>query len=145
MGMASLYINQVRARAGLTTPIVLTAANYFDRIVHERRVELVFEGHTLYDMKRWRLAHIVWDGNAMSAADLKSNIGLAIKRNTQPYGLWPYRYYNPGNANDGKWIFTEVLPAPVTGSNRFQLGNYYSNINNDILAHNPKIVKQPNQ
>ncbi|AYL99051.1 RagB/SusD family nutrient uptake outer membrane protein [Mucilaginibacter celer] len=142
---ASTYINQVRSRAGLTTPLVLTAANYFDRIVHERRVELAFEGHILFDMKRWRIAHIVWDGNPMTAAELVTNIGDAKKRNTQPFGLWPYKYYNPGNANSGKWIYKEIKPAPVTGSNRFQMGNYYSQISDDIISKNPKIVKQPNQ
>ncbi|MCQ6960604.1 RagB/SusD family nutrient uptake outer membrane protein [Mucilaginibacter aquariorum] len=143
-GIAIGYINQVRARAGLVTP--LTAGDLtFDRIVHERRVELAFEGHTLFDMKRWRLAHVVWDGNQMSVTDLVSNIGNARKRNTQPYGLWPYKYYNPGSPNNNKWLFKEVLPSPVTGANRFQLGNYYSQIGNDILSANPLIVKQPNQ
>jgi len=136
------YINQVRARAGLTIPLTTLT---FDRIVHERRVELAFEGHTLFDMKRWRLAHIVWDGSGMSVTDLVSNIGSATKRNTQPYGLWPYKYYAPGTANDGKWLFKEVLPGPVTGANRFQFGNYYSQISDNIIASNPKIVRQPNQ
>ena len=141
---AAGYMNQVRARAGLIVP--LTAADMsFDRIVHERRVELAFEGHILYDMKRWRLAHIVWDGNKMTVTDLLTNIGKASKRNTQPYGLWSYKYHNPGNADNGKWIFKVVLPSNVTGANRFQLGNYYSNINDDIISRNPKIVKQPNQ
>ncbi|QTE36904.1 RagB/SusD family nutrient uptake outer membrane protein [Mucilaginibacter sp. P25] len=142
---ASGYLNQVRVRAGLTTPLVLTAANYFDRIVHERRVELAFEGHTLFDMKRWRIADAVWDGNSMSVADLVTNIGKATKRSTQPFGLWPYKYYNPGDVNNGKWIFKETKPSPVTGSNRFLLGNYYSRIGDDVIAANPKIVKQPNQ
>ena len=142
--LAADYMNQVRARAGLTIP--LTAGDItFDRVVHERRVELAFEGHTLYDMKRWRLAHIVWDGSAESKTDLLSNIGIATKRNTQPWGLWPYKYYNPGNANDGKWLFKEVLPGPVTGSNLFQFGNYYSRIGDDVISANLKIVKQPNQ
>jgi len=141
-GTALGYINQVRSRAGLTTPLALLT---FDRIVHERRVELAFEGHTLYDMKRWRLATKVWDGNQMSVADLVSNIGSATKHNTQPFGLWPYKYYNPGNANNGKWIFKEVKPSAVTGANKFQAGNYYSQIGDDILSANPKIVKQPNQ
>ncbi len=46
-----------------------------------------FEGHILFDMKRWRLAHIVWDGARMNAANLTSNIGKATKRSTQPYGF----------------------------------------------------------
>ncbi|WP_207515071.1 RagB/SusD family nutrient uptake outer membrane protein [Longitalea luteola] len=142
--VAAGYMNQVRARAGLIIP--LTARDItFDRIVHERRVELAFEGHILFDRKRWRLAHLVWDGNKMTAADLLSNIGSATKRSTQPFGLWPYRLHDPGNPDHGKWTFKIVLPVTVTGTNRFRLGNYYSFIDDNIRANNPKIVRQPNQ
>ncbi|HXO73872.1 MAG TPA: RagB/SusD family nutrient uptake outer membrane protein, partial [Puia sp.] len=142
--VAAGYMNQVRARAGLVIP--LTAGDItFDRIVHERRVELAFEGHILFDMKRWRIATAVWDGKPMSKADLLSNIGVATKRNTQPWGLWPYKIYNPSSPNNGKWIFKEILPAAVSGFDWFRLGNYYSAINDNILAANPKLVKQPNQ
>lgn len=142
--LAADYINQVRARAGLTTPLT-TAEVTFDRIVHERRVELAFEGHYFYDMKRWRLAHIRWDGVPMSLNDLRSNIGQATKHSTQPWGLWPYKVYNPGSPNNGKWVYREVLPSVATGTNLFRLGNYYSFINENIVASNPKIVRQPNQ
>jgi hypothetical protein len=143
-GDAANYMNMVRARAGFTIP--LTAADItFDRIVHERRVELAFEGHILFDMKRWRLAHVVWDGTKMTVTDLLSNIGQATKRNTQPYGLWPYKLYDPSSPNNGKWTYKIVLPALVTGANRFRLGNYYSFIDDNTRANNPKIVKQPNQ
>ena len=138
------YINQVRTRAGFPTPLT-EAQLTFDRIVHERRVELAFEGHILFDMKRWRLAHVRWDGNRMSETELVTNIGKANKRSTQPWGLWPYKYYAPGDPNNGKWMFRIVLPALVTGVNNFQMGNYYSFIPDDVRANNPKIVRQPNQ
>lgn len=141
---AAMYMNQVRARAGLTTPLA-PADITFDRIVHERRVELAFEGHFFYDMKRWRLAHVVWDGVKMTVTDLLSDIGKATKRNTQPYALWPFKYYNPASPNDGKWLYRIVLPSLVTGANTFQMGNYYSAIDATVRANNPKIVKQPNQ
>ena len=141
---AATYMNQVRARAGLVIPLTPDEIT-FDRVVHERRVELAFEGHLLYDYKRWRIAHIVWDGVPTTLSDLLSNIGKAKKRSTQPWGLWPYKYYNPGDPNNGKWLFREVLPAQVTGANLFQLGNYYSSIGDDVRAANPKIVRQPNQ
>lgn len=143
-GIAADYINQVRSRAGLTIPLGAGDIT-FDRIVHERKVELAFEGHTLYDNKRWRIAHIIWDGAPTTLSDLTSNLGKATKRSTQPWALYPYKVYNPGNPNDGKWIFREMLPPVATGSNRFQLGNYYSFIGDDVLAANPKIVRQPNQ
>ena len=142
--VAASYMNSVRARAGLTKPLTATDIT-FDRIVHERRIELAFEGHILFDMKRWRLAHVVWDGNKMTVTDLLSNIGSATKRNTQPYALWPYRLYDPAGPNNGKWVFKIVLPSLVTGANRFRLGNYYSFIDDNIRANNPKIVRQPNQ
>nr|WP_199079814.1 RagB/SusD family nutrient uptake outer membrane protein [Pedobacter sp. ASV19] len=143
---AADYLKPVRDRAGLTTP--LTAGDMsLDRLVHERRVELAFEGHELWDMKRWRLADKAWNGNAMSVADFTNaaNIGVAARTNTQVFGLWPYKYYNPGDANDGKYVFKVVKPSKVTAAHRFRLGNYYSLINQDIINRNPKIVKNPNQ
>ncbi|UYQ91747.1 RagB/SusD family nutrient uptake outer membrane protein [Chitinophaga horti] len=142
--VAAGYLNQVRVRAGLVTP--LTGGDVtFDRIVHERRVELAFEGHLLFDMKRWRIAHIKWDGNPLSQAELTTNLGSATRRNTQPWALWPYKIYEPGSPNDGKWYFQRKLLSSVTGARRFRLGNYYSFIGDDIRANNPKIVRQPNQ
>lgn len=141
---AATYMNTVRERAGLIIPLTPGEIT-FDRVVHERRVELAFEGHILYDYKRWRIAHKVWDGNETTIADLTNNIGKATQRSTQPWGLWPYKYYNPGSPDDGKWLFREVLPGPVNGSNYFQFGNYYSSIGDDVRAANPKIVRQPNQ
>lgn len=141
---AAGYLNQVRARAGFTTPLTGGEVT-FDRIVNERRVELAFEGHLIFDKKRWRLAHMVWDGASMSETDLVANIGDAKKRSTQPFALWPYKIHNPGNPNHNKWIFKIVKNSIVTGSSLFQFGNYYSEINSTILANNPKLIRQPNQ
>ncbi len=138
-GVAADYMNQVRRRAGFT--IDLAAGDVtFDRIVHERKVELAFEGHQLWDMKRWRLAHKVWNGQN---AGLTNTPGKADSPSTKPYGLWPYKVYNPGSPNDGKWIFKVVLPGRATGVENFRLQNYYSQINSDILSRNPKLVQNP--
>lgn len=139
--LAATYMNQVRARAGLTTPLAAGEIT-FDRIVHERKVELAFEGHILWDLKRWRLAHKVWNGQAVN---LTSNPMKADEPSTRPFGLWPYKYYNPGNPNDGKYVFEVVVPREVTNSRRFRMGNYYSNINDGIIASNPLLVRNPNQ
>lgn len=142
--LAAQYLNEVRSRAGLLTP--LTPADVtFDRIVHERYVELAFEGHFFFDMKRWRIAHKVLDGVSISPDGLTGNIGDALKRKTQPYGLWPYKVYNPGSANHGKYLFKIVKPSRVTAADRFRLGNYYSKIGDDVINNNPKIIRNPNQ
>ncbi|WP_335966613.1 RagB/SusD family nutrient uptake outer membrane protein [Galbibacter sp. PAP.153] len=142
--VAAGYLNQIRSRAGITTS--LSAGDVtFDRIVHERYIELAFEGHFLFDIKRWRIAHQVLDGVPIEASEVTGNIGDPLKRKTQPYGLWPYKIYDPGSANNGKYIYKIVKPARVTGADRFRLGNYYSKIGDDVINNNPKIIRNPNQ
>ena len=138
---AAGYMNTIRERAGLVIPLT-TADITFDRIVHERKVELAFEGHELWDMKRWRLAHVIWNG---VSTPLTNNPGKATEVSTRVFGMWPYKYYNPGGANDGKYIFKKIIPAQVTNAHRFRLGNYYSEINSTIRNNNPLIVRNPNQ
>ena len=142
--VAAGYLNQIRARAGITTELTGTDIN-FDRIAHERYVELAFEGLHFFDLKRWRIAHIKLDGVPVSEAEVTENIGVATKRETQPWGIWPYQYYNPGDANDGKWLYKIVKPSRITGADRFRFGNYYSEIGQGILNDNPLIVRNPNQ
>lgn len=138
---AADYMNQVRRRAGFETDLTPAQLN-FDRIVHERKVELAFEGHQLWDMKRWRLAHLVWNG---ANHTLTTNIGRAVEPSTRPFGVWPYQIYDPGNENDGKWVFRQIIPREVTNPDRFRIGNYYSFISDDIRNRNPLIVRNPNQ
>lgn len=151
--LAATYINEVRRRAGFAidlSPAEIT----FDRIVHERKVELAYEDHLLWDMKRWRLAHQVWDGNAMDIQDLETGLGEADNRMTQIFALIPYKYYDPehpdnppapGKSNHVEWVFDITKPNGVTGADRFRLGNYYSAIGDGLIANNPKLVRNPNQ
>lgn len=139
--IAAKYMNKVRARAGLTTPLQPDDIT-FDRIVHERKVEFAFEGHQLWDLKRWRLAHKVWNGNK---TNLTKTPGRADATSTRIWGLYPYKIYDPGQPDDGKWIFKKVIPKVITSSSLFRLGNYYSAVPQDALANNPKLIQNPNQ
>lgn len=142
--VAAGYMNQVRARAGLIIPLAATDIT-FDRIVHERRVELAFEGHELFDNKRWRIADKVWNGAQVTYTDLVNNMGKADKPNTMVYGMWPYKISNPASVNNGKWVYNIVKPSNVTAAHRFNLSNYYSQMDNNVLSNNPLLVKNPNQ
>lgn len=139
--VAAKYMNKVRARAGLTTPLAPSEIT-FDRVVHERKVEFAFEGLRLWDMKRWRLAHKVWNGQS---TDLTSQPGKADEPSTRMWGLWPYKIYDPGNPDNGKWVFKKVVPSVITSADEFRLGNYYSAISAGTLANNPKLIPNPNQ
>jgi hypothetical protein len=60
---ATVYnaINQVRQRASVNQPALpagLTQAQMRDAIRRERQVELAFEEHRFYDVRRWKIANI---------------------------------------------------------------------------------------
>lgn len=123
------YINAIRERAGVKPLTTLT----FENIVHENQVEFAFEGHRWWDLKRWRIAHKIWNGD--------NNNPSAQRR-----GLWPYKVVADGDANDGKWVFfekniTEIYPYPL----KFELRHYYGDFDNGWLNNNPKLVKNPYQ
>jgi hypothetical protein len=55
---ASVYdaVNQIRKRAGMPNlPVGLTKDQMRDRIRNERRVELAFEEHRFFDVRRWKI------------------------------------------------------------------------------------------
>jgi len=52
-------LNKVRTRAGLPGTTASTLADMMTAVEHERKVELAFEGHRYWDLRRWRKAHIV--------------------------------------------------------------------------------------
>jgi hypothetical protein len=54
------YVNMVRSRAGMPDlPAGLSQAEMRDRIRNERRIELAFEEHRVWDLRRWMLAETV--------------------------------------------------------------------------------------
>ena len=54
---AKQYVNLIRQRAGMPDlDESLTGVALRDRIRHERRIELVFEGHRFFDIRRWKIA-----------------------------------------------------------------------------------------
>lgn len=127
-GKAAGYINAVRERAGVKPLKTVT----FENIVHENRVEFAFENHRYYDLRRWRLADQVWDGNNSSET-------------ARHRRLWPYLVVAPGDANDGKWVFEEDFLFMSPNARYFQMKNYYNFIDLGWINNNPKLVKNPYQ
>lgn len=132
-GKALTYINAVRDRAGIQKLTTVT----LNDIVRERRVEFAFEDHRYWDLKRWRLAHQVWNGVVQT-----QYVG---QQYAQQMALFPYLIVDPANPNNGKWIFdkfpTHMSPYP----RNFEMKNYYNFIHQDWINNNPKYVKNPYQ
>jgi len=122
------YVNTVRERAGFGANSLKTVS--IERLQNERRVELAFEDHRVWDLKRWRIAHEVWNGNA-------SNPDAVI------YALYPYRVVRPGHPTHGKYVFDKLVAPRFRAPRFFQMGNYYSSIEQLVIDNNPKIVRNP--
>ncbi|WPR77253.1 RagB/SusD family nutrient uptake outer membrane protein [Algoriphagus sp. NG3] len=124
------FYNALRERAGFSPETLTVASLTLDRVRNERRVELAFEDHRVWDLKRWRIAHEYWDGNTES-------------KEAMNYALFGYRIVRPGHPNHGKYVY-DKFPAPRQIAPRFfRLGNYYSQIPQDVLNNNPEIVRNP--
>lgn len=123
------YVNKLREVHGGFIANSLSSIS-MDKIRNERHIELAFEDHRFFDLKRWRIAHEVWNG-------------VNDSETAVVYGLYPYRIYRPGHADDGKYIYDKMRPSRFKRARSFRMANYYSSIASDVLANNPKIVKNP--
>lgn len=122
------YINAVRERAGIQPLEQVT----LEDIIQERRVELAFEDHRYWDLKRWRIAHEIWDG--------QSGNPKAVH-----YALFPYKVYAPGTDKHNKWVFEKRVASHTMYPRYFRYQNYYSFIEQDWINRNPKLVRNPYQ
>jgi len=125
------YVNELReVHGGFPTNSLSTLT--IEKIRNERRVELAFEDQRYFDMKRWRIADQVWNGD-------NTNPEAMIE------GLYPYRISREGDASDGKFIFVRTAPVRFKQPRFFRMANYYSSIEQSVLNNNPKLVKNPFQ
>lgn len=112
-GEALDKINMIRERAGMPTLNSITQ----DAIRHERTVELVFEDHRYWDLRRWRTAESFLNG-------------------LRGKGL-EYTYYY----NEDKYDF--MLKNGERSARVFQKRHYYLPLGVDRIADNPKLVENP--
>lgn len=99
-------LNKVRTRAGFTTPASAGSKSDFMKLLrHERMIELAFEGHRYWDLRRWGLASTVLNGTNVT--------GTRITKNTNGTFI-----YNQVDADNGKKrVYPEKynrFPIPVT-------------------------------
>ncbi|MDL2212399.1 RagB/SusD family nutrient uptake outer membrane protein [Bacteroides sp. OttesenSCG-928-D19] len=112
-------VNIVRDRAGIARLTSISMA----KVRHERRVELAFEKHRYWDMKRWRIAHL-----DVAQGGLTNFRGSAL-----------YPWYN---ISDGKYTF-EVGTKTPKQLRIFLDKNYYARMQSSDISNNPKLVQNP--
>jgi hypothetical protein len=99
-------INQVRARAG-QPPLAagFTQAELRDKIRNERRVELSFEEHRFFDVRRWKLGMTYFKEPVRKVQIFKDGGGNLI----YSYPVWEQRDYKE---------FQNLLPIPQNEMDR---------------------------
>lgn len=81
--LAVQYVNLVRARSSVNMPAITEGGDLLEKIKHERKIELAFEGNRWYDARRWRDAQADFAKNA---------IGVEVIRDANT-GQKSYRYF----------------------------------------------------
>ena len=114
-GTAREYLNMVRSRPGVEMPAITASGDdLLDAIHHERRIELVFEGHRFFDVRRWEIA---------DNTESKNIIGMQIIKETDGT-----KSYSRINLIDRKWDDKlYLLPIPRAEIDR----------SNNSLVQNP--------
>lgn len=114
-GDALSAVNQIRERAGIKLLSDITR----DKIRHERKVELAFENHRYWDLRRWRTAE---------------------KELTRSFSGLQYQYdYESGKF---KVLVIEDVDG-VTAPPTFFKKNYYFPITKTRIAANPNLIENP--
>lgn len=99
------YVNRIRQRPGVYMPPISVSGNLLEKIKHERKIELAFEGNRWYDARRWRDAEVDFAKDIVAVQVIKdSNTGNKSYR---------YYYFEGGT---GKRSFPEhnyLWPIPI--------------------------------
>jgi hypothetical protein len=102
--VARTYVNMVRSRPGVNMPAVTEGgAALLTRIQNERRIELAFEGHRFFDVRRWKIAPTVLNINAKKM--LVQRNATTLQKTYTVIDLLPARAFTDKNY---------LLPIPQT-------------------------------
>jgi hypothetical protein len=103
MGAAQASLNALRNERGLPNTTASNADQMMNAIEHERKVELAFEGHRYWDLRRWRKAHTVL-----------SNVRFTGHKVTPSGNGFNYEVVNADNADRQFTPSLYYIPIPVS-------------------------------
>ncbi len=98
--VAREYLNMVRSRPGVNMPDVTESGDeLLKRIQRERQIELVFEGHRYFDVRRWMIA---------PQTETKDIMGITIEKQEDDSKTYTYKELIPRTWDDRLYF----LPIP---------------------------------
>ena len=134
-------LDEVRHRAGITTDVKDILKDTKDQkevrelIYNERRVELCFEQHRYFDIRRWKIAREVMDGKRMHGMRITAKRGMDGKPLTDTEGRYIWEY-------DPEMDIDKFLGG-ANFSCVFEDYMYWMPIPYSELTKNPALVQNP--
>lgn len=102
------YINKIRSRPSVNMPPVTESGEaLWDRLVNERRIELVFEEHRFFDVRRWKIAEEV-----LSEDRNRMNVYKDPATGNKTYTV---EFFQPAKFND--WNYLCPIPQEAIDQN----------------------------
>ena len=102
------YINLVRSRPSVNMPPVTESGDaLWNRLVQERRIELVFEEFRFFDVRRWKIATDV-----LSQDRMRMNINRNPNTGEKTYSV---EFFQPAKFNE--WNYLAPIPQIVIDQN----------------------------
>jgi hypothetical protein len=109
------YVNSIRSRNGVNMPPINGSGDLLDKIKHERKIELAFEGNRWYDARRWR------DAQTDFAKDI---IGVEVIKNPSTDAKsYRYFYFDGGTQRRSFPENHYLWPIPIDEIQKSKLGN----------------------
>src|SRR6266498_911608 len=115
---AKTYINMIRARAKMP-PITSSGSQLTTDYRNERRIELAFEDHRYYDIRRWLIADVAYANSAQAA-----------------FALYPL---NPDHTTSTQPKYSISVAQPRLWDPRF----YMLPVALDEINRNPLLIQNP--
>lgn len=99
-------VNEVRNRAGVKMPkITVSGDEFWAKLQNERRVELAFEGHRFWDVRRWK------EGPKWFSSITRCEIEKNVDPEDETKVTYTYKYTKANRQWDDKYYF---FPIPQT-------------------------------
>lgn len=127
-GTAREYLNKIRFRAGMPA-LTESGSALVDRYRNERRLELSYEGHRFYDVRRWGTGPKLTMHGVKISGTLKS-------------GVVPFDFYT--GYDESKYDYTyETFPINYYQVMVFPEKYYFRPIETTILQKQPNLIQNP--
>ena len=125
---AKSYLNMIRYRAGMPA-ITESGSDLLARYRNERRLELSFEGHRFYDVRRWGI------GPKLTMTGVKIT-------GTLKDGVEPFNFYS--GYDESKYDYSyETFPINYYNVMVFPDNYYFRPIETTILQKHPELIQNP--